>query len=105
MMISDELEDKLISVGGYIMNIEKGLPSSIHASIRPRVSTKESGLQVEVWIEGVDPAKIQWEKRYNSILVIGVKDQDLFDENQNLTPNTKGMLGLKFEEDFLEVVN
>ncbi|OXA62135.1 uncharacterized protein LOC118436850 [Folsomia candida] len=94
--------DKLITIGGYIINIEKGLPPQMSTSVRPSVSSNERGVEIEVRIKDVDPTKIVVEKRYNSILVISVRESGikLLKEKLNTADSSLGL-----EDDVIEVVN
>lgn len=71
-------------------------------SVRPSVSSNERGVEIEVRIKDVDPTKIVVEKRYNSILVISVRESGikLLKEKLNTADSSLGL-----EDDVIEVVN
>jgi len=104
-----EQPDKLITIGGYIINIEKGLPPQVVTSVRPSVTSNERGVEIEVRIREVDPAKIVVEKRYNSILVIGVKESGVKTKDKsNLQTKSETEVPLAspgLEDDVIEIVN
>jgi putative lipoic acid-binding regulatory protein len=86
-------------------------------SVKPSVTSNERGVEIEVRIKEVDPTKITVEKRYNSILVIGVKESGI-KPHQSSTNNKNSAKDkssshqksasdkpFEFEDEIVEVVN
>jgi hypothetical protein len=88
----------MMTIAGYIINIEGQLPSKVVATVSSTISSDNHELNIEVCIREVDPSKIVVEKRYNSILVIGVKQSGILGADTSAA-NNLGPL------DMIELVN
>lgn len=63
--------EKLVTVGGYIISLQE-VNEKIVGIIRPRVSSDKHGLELEIKILGCNPTDVKFEKRYDTLIVIGV---------------------------------
>lgn len=61
----------MVTVGGYIISLQE-VNENITSVIKPRVSSDKGGLELEIKISGCSPTDIKFEKRYDTLIVIGV---------------------------------
>ncbi|CAL8113521.1 unnamed protein product [Orchesella dallaii] len=63
--------EKLVTIGGYIISLQSK-HEHISCMVKPRVSSDKDGLELEIKVTGCHPSEIKFEKRYNTLIVIGV---------------------------------
>jgi len=71
LMAPPPMGEKLITVGGYIISLQSPR-DDITSVVKPRISTDKEGLEVEIKITGCKPTDIRFERRYETLIVIGV---------------------------------
>jgi len=63
--------EKLVTIGGYIISLQSK-HEHISCMVKPRVSSDKDGLELEIKVTGCHPSEIKFEKRYSTLIVIGV---------------------------------